>query len=119
MGLLATSGRNKDDACYLWLVDVTGSYRVRAHAVGLGAKIVNEKLRTIDFSSLDCQEGCKRLLEIMVEGSDDTKGGETKENTATAAAWKLPDNARVEMAVVKPIQRKRNRIRVDSLLAAL
>jgi hypothetical protein len=119
VGLLATSGRNIDDACCLWLVDATGSYRVRAHAVGLGAKIVNEQLRALDLASLTCSEACRQILEIMVNGSGDID--ETKQDLTEkeVTPWSLPHDARVELAFVKPRQQKMSRIRIDSLLTSL
>lgn len=113
-GLLVTSGRTIDEQCCLWLVDATGAYRVRAHAVGLGAKTVNERLRKIDFAALTCRQGALRLLDTIVEEPEEKESSEEKETTA----WKLPVDARVEVAVVAACQRKMNRIRVDDLLSA-
>ena len=78
------------------------SYRVRAHAVGLGAKIVNEQLRAMDLASLTCSEACRQILEIMVNGSGDTD--ETKQDSPEKedTPWRLPHDARVELAFVKP-----------------
>jgi len=111
VGLLATSGRKEDDACSLWLVDMTGAYRVRAHSVGLGAKIINERLRKMDFTTLTVDEGALRLLETLVEEPEENEDSKDKE----AATWKLPENALVEVAVVSPGKQKMNRMRVDDL----
>ena len=75
VGLLATTS-DKEVSCtggYLWLVDETGAYRTRAHAVGGGitkegrtiASLVNEQLCSVDFSDFTTQEGAKQLLAIL------------------------------------------------------
>jgi hypothetical protein len=116
VGLLATGGRQEGDDCGLWLVDATGAYRVRAHAVGLGAKTINERLRRIDFSSLTRNQGALRLLETIVEEpkEEDASSKEDKDSKP----WKLPDNALAEVAVVAPCERKMKRIRIDDLLSS-
>ena len=86
---------------------------MRAHAVGLGAKIVNERLKRIDFSVLTCQEGALRLLETIAQEPTEKEQSQEKEGTV----WKLPDNARVEVAVAAPMQRRMNRIHVADLLS--
>ena len=56
----------------MWLIDATGAYRVRAHALGGGlspngsqASTVNEQLSLTDFSGWTAQEGARELLKIL------------------------------------------------------
>jgi 20S proteasome alpha/beta subunit len=81
---LASCGEAENPG-YLWLVDATGAYRVRAHAVGGGpmAGTINECLEETDFSTMDSQEASKKLLEMFHKLED------------------LPAESRVEMAAVK------------------
>ena len=75
--LVAASCSNKNQ---LWLIDATGAYRVRAHA--LGGNIIhgdddngdggddgnlNEKLCEHDFLSLSCTEGLQILKNIIAK----------------------------------------------------
>jgi hypothetical protein len=106
VGLLSTCGGGEREGC-LWLVDATGAYRVRAHAIGWGAKTVNERLRRIDSSLLSKEQCALRLLETIVEEPD------KKEKTA----WKLPSNAFAELAVVASPQRKMSRLLKASLVS--
>mmetsp|Transcript_63 Transcript_63/g.130 ORF Transcript_63/g.130 Transcript_63/m.130 type:complete len:313 (-) Transcript_63:4231-5169(-) len=62
----------------LWLVDATGSYRVRAHALGLGSKEVNEALTRTDFSKLTKEEGMATILRIVQEEQEKNTTGRTK-----------------------------------------
>lgn len=73
----------------IWLVDITGAYKVKAHAIGneaLASK-VNDRLAALNLSSLETEEACQRLvdffcemeeiptgsrLEVATVGSDDT-----------------------------------------------
>lgn len=96
VGLLSVSGKTEG---LLWLVDATGSYRVRAHAVGNGAKVINRRLRKVNFSSMTCQECVEELMKIMTATSND----ETE--------WNMPSNSRVEMALVESLLRRMKRVR--------
>ena len=106
MGLLSTYGGGEGDGC-LWLVDATGAYCVRAHAIGWGAQTVNERLRRIDSSILTTEQCALRLLQTIVEEPDETD----------KSAWKLPSNAYVEVAVVSSSQRKMSRLRKASFVS--
>jgi 20S proteasome alpha/beta subunit len=66
VGMLASCGEAKQPG-YLWLVDATGVYRVRAHAVGGGplAATVNERLETMDVSSLNREEASQEIVEFL------------------------------------------------------
>jgi 20S proteasome alpha/beta subunit len=72
----------------LWLIDATGAYRVRAHAVGggVGASNVNQQLEEIDFSLLTKEEGVKRILNILKETANDGGGANTRVEIATVSA---------------------------------
>jgi hypothetical protein len=106
VGLLSTYGGGEGDCC-LWLVDATGAYRVRAHAIGWGAKTINERLRRIDSSILTREQCVLRLLQTIVEEPDE------KEKTA----WKFPSNAYAEVAVIASSQRKMSRLRKASFVS--
>jgi hypothetical protein len=64
--LLACCGESNTPGC-LWLVDITGAYRIQAHAVGSGdlAGKVNEQLAALELSKLKKDEVCKRLVAIL------------------------------------------------------
>ena len=106
MGLLSTYGGGEGDCC-LWLVDATGAYCVRAHAIGWGAKTINERLRRIDSSILTREQCALRLLQTIVEEPNE------KEKTA----WNLPSNVYAEVAVVNSSQRKMSRLRRASFVS--
>lgn len=93
----------------LFLVDATGAYPVRAHAVGMGAKIINKRLRKTDFSGLGAEECAHKLLEILGKISDDD---EEKD-------WKPSKKQRVEVAVTTTASRKMRRIRQPFLFSEI
>ena len=98
IGILATSG-DENSPGYLWLVDATGAYRIRAHAMGggtLGSAACNEVLRTSDFSQLSKEEGAKRLIQMLT----------------TEQSLNLPAEARVEVATVgaSPVRKVERRL---------
>ena len=66
VGLLALWGEAKQPG-YLWLVDATGAFWVRAHAVGGGPLVgtVNERLETMDVSSLNQEEASQQIVEVL------------------------------------------------------
>lgn len=103
VGLLASS------AGHLHLVDATGAYRVRAHAVGRGAKVANRRLRELQFSDMTADEGMKRLLELLLKEGDDDSDHD----------WpRLAKNTRVELAVVDTETKCLQRIRQPFLAAS-
>ena len=74
-GLLASCpGENSPGN--LWLVDVTGSYPIRAHAIGGGplAGIVNDFLTTLDFATMKHDQVIKLILEFLSELDGIPKG---------------------------------------------
>ena len=52
---------------YLSVVDATGAYRARAHALGHGSNIVNQRLLGIDFSNLTVDECTQKIMTIVKE----------------------------------------------------
>ena len=68
----------------LWLIDVTGAYRIRAHAVGGGilAGQINEGIKDLNFSKMNQQEACDCILDLLTN----TDG--------------IPHGSRVEMVAV-------------------
>ena len=99
VALLASCGKNNCPG-YLWLLDWTGAYQVKAQAVGGGSACgkVNQLLATIDFSVLTSAEGVKRLLEILADKD----------------ASELPSEARVEIATIGTSSSKRRLQRLFS-----
>ena len=95
-------------AC-LHLVDATGAYRVRAHAVGLGSKTINARLREIRFETMTAEEGVQQLVQVLrtqhgVEGDHD---------------WHALDNAtRIELAFVDVQSKRLQRIRQPFLITS-
>mmetsp|Transcript_13265 Transcript_13265/g.27837 ORF Transcript_13265/g.27837 Transcript_13265/m.27837 type:complete len:541 (-) Transcript_13265:290-1912(-) len=71
VGLLACGGSNNsnsgNESGTLHLIDVTGIHPVRAHAIGNGAIVINERLGFVDFRGMDCQEGLRVLLRLIAE----------------------------------------------------
>lgn len=94
VALLASSSKQ------LSLVDATGHYAVRAHAVGRGARRVNAQiLRRIDFSECTAKEGVQCILEELVKLSAAQEGDENKDEPKDD--WvPLSNMTRVELAVV-------------------
>ena len=69
----------------LWLIDATGAYRVRAHALGGGEEEnkyddeneenvnINQKLCNYDFLSLSSMEGLQILKDLVIIDSSSSK----------------------------------------------
>jgi len=55
----------------IWLVDPTGAYRARAHAIGKGATIINSRLCKVDFSKLTPEEGLDRLIKLLLQEGEE------------------------------------------------
>jgi hypothetical protein len=104
VGLLACANEKT-----LSLVDATGHYNVRAHAVGRGARRVNDEiLRRMDFSNMTAQQGVDCILQELVELStpktsekDEKESGRT-EKQQTDPTWMALSNetTQVEVAFV-------------------
>lgn len=50
---------------YLWLIDTTGVYCLRAHAIGQHAKSLNSQLQQINFDTMCVQQAKDYLLELV------------------------------------------------------
>ena len=122
VGLVATvSGQCRDETQnspggYLWLVDTTGAYRVRAHAIGIGAECINKQLMTTDFSKLTVEEGVQFLLDIVkkecASKTDIERNINISQENVSKSDWNLPPRSIVEMAVVDSSRQKLRRIRL-------
>ena len=105
-GLLATAMGN------LWLVDATGAYACRAHALGIGSNIVNRQLVTCDFAGRTARECAHMLLEtvkdcLVVGASSSAKDGKQGEEDE----YRIPSESRVEMAVLEFDSQRLKRLR--------
>lgn len=78
VGLLATS---KGDGGSIHLIDTTGSYRVRAHAIGSKSDALHMRMTYVDFSVMDCAEGLRTLLCLIaeVDGIEKEEGGDYRD----------------------------------------
>ena len=84
VGMLTVGSNNIDGMGSIFLIDATGAYRVRAHAIGDGAFELNQKMGYIDFSQMSCHDGLKVLMRLIAEvgtGIQSTKDGEKSSNT--------------------------------------
>ncbi len=75
-------GRSATGRGALYLIDSTGSYRVRAHAIGdaVRASKLHRRMMHVDFSTMDCHDGLRALLRLIAEIDDEEGGGKgTKE----------------------------------------
>ena len=71
----------------LHLIDSTGAYRVRAHAIGdaIRASKLHQRMMHVDFSTMECNDGLRVLLRLIAE-LEEEKGGSTiqeEERTST------------------------------------
>ena len=100
--------------CFLHLVDATGAYRVRAHAVGFGAKTVNARLRAIRFDTMSADEGIDRLVQVLLASNDER---EEPEGGGGNDKWQpLKNSTRVELAIVDAERKCLRRIRQPYLV---
>ena len=87
LGLLASG------SCLgLWVVDSTGAYRVRAHAVGQGSDQVNQILRKKDWTQQESDTVKNELLQLLYHDL-----GHDKNSTEI----KIPEGSCVEMAIAE------------------
>ena len=79
----------------LWLVDATGAYAVRAHALGNGSKLVNKLLRSkTDWKELETGDAFQELMGMISDQTDDAMKLLTKGSRFEAAATK--QNGKIE-----------------------
>lgn len=90
----------------LYLIDSTGAYAVRAHAVGRGSKAVNARLRTLSLQDVTAEQGVKDICRLLTTKGDDDNDWEPLSNTT-----------RVELAIVDDETSKLQRIRQPFLVA--
>ncbi|KAL7488158.1 hypothetical protein ACHAW6_013750 [Cyclotella cf. meneghiniana] len=69
IGLLACGNNNNNNhgEGSIFLIDATGAYRVRAHAIGAGAFQLNRRMGYVDFRKMSCREGLRVLLRLIAE----------------------------------------------------
>lgn len=114
IGLLACN--NSVGGC-LYLVDATGSYRVRAHAIGNGATIIHKRLIFADFEDMGCLEGLRLLLRIIAEESGMLPSPKTKAaDTSSKIVFNDVDGKHVvELAILRSCEQRMRRIMISSL----
>ena len=56
---------------YIFLVDSTCCYRIRAHAVGCGSRLVNDILLRVDFLTMSVEEGVAVLIQLVRKANGD------------------------------------------------
>jgi len=119
IGLLACN--NYAGGC-LYLVDATGSYSVRAHAIGNGASTIHKRLVFVDFESMSCLDGLRMLLRIIAEEggtlSTENFSSDADNQNNPIGAWTIPRNSGVELAILRNGEQRMRRIRLLSLFSA-
>ena len=99
----SSSSTNNNNGGSLYLIDTTGTHRVRAHAIGNGSFNLHKRMVFIDFSTMDCLEGLKVLLRLIaeegglalpsVEEEEEKEGVENDDDTITIEATKSNSNS--------------------------
>jgi hypothetical protein len=141
VGLLAVGSNNIDGVGSIFLLDATGAYRVRAHSVGAGALLLNQKMGFVDFRSMNCREGLRVLLRMMadegglsakpekVTEAANAKGQQILKDAVEKAAvdttsrkeysepqpWSLPLSTATELAIIKNGEGMMKRVRLATL----
>ena len=102
-GGFSSSTNNNNNGGSLYLIDTTGTHRVRAHAIGNGSFNLHKRMVFIDFSTMDCLEGLKVLLRLIaeegglalpsVEEEEEKEGVENDDDTITIEATKSKLNS--------------------------
>jgi len=86
------------------LVDSTGAYRIRAHAVGIGTDRMNVQLRGKDWTKLDCDEAATDLLKVLFDDDlvklDNDRNNDvkipTKESLVEIATVGIPEKNKLD-----------------------
>eukprot|EP00986_Skeletonema_menzelii_P021538 scaffold34856_cov166-Skeletonema_menzelii.AAC.2 len=116
IGLLAC---NDSAGGCLYLVDATGSYSVRAHAIGNGALAIHKRLVFVDFEAMTCFEGLRMLLRIIAEEGDllptENNSPNAGNQNKPISAWTIAHNPGVEIAILRSGEDRMRRIRLSSL----
>lgn len=123
IGLLACNSPGRGSCLYL--VDATGSCRVRAHAIGNGASTIHKRLVSVDFEDISCVDGLRTLLQIVAEEAGlslsvkpkqiKNVSSSTMDEDDNTGTWSIPRNAAVELAVLRNSEQRMRRIRLSSL----
>ncbi len=123
IGLLACNSPGRGSCLYL--VDATGSYRVRAHAIGNGASTIHKRLVSVDFEDISCVDGLRTLLQIVAEEAGlslsvkpkqiKDVSSSTMDEDDNTGTWSIPRNPAVELAVLRNSEQRMRRIRLSSL----
>ena len=123
IGLLACNSPGRGSCLYL--VDATGSYRVRAHAIGNGASTIHKRLVSVDFEDISCVDGLRKLLQIVAEEAGislsvkpkpvKNVSSSTMDEDDNTGTWSIPRNAAVELAVLRNSEQRMRRLRLSSL----
>ena len=134
VGMLAVGSNSAiDGVSSIFLIDATGAYRVRAHAIGANAFMLNEKMGYIDFSNMNCDEGLKALLSLLVESEkrntniestvskqdkmENTHLTSDPEKSIVATSAYIGSNPALELAILKNGESFMRRVRLESLNA--
>lgn len=123
IGLLACNSPGRGSCLYL--VDASGSYRVRAHAIGNGASTIHKRLVSVDFEDISCVDGLRKLLQIVAEEAGlslsvkpkpiKNASSSTMDEDNNTGTWSIPRNPAVELAVLRNSEQRMRRIRLSSL----
>lgn len=71
VGILASCSSKEN--MNLFFIDSTGSYRVRAFAIGNQSMLMNKKLRAIDFRQYVKEQAVERIIELITSLEDEKK----------------------------------------------
>lgn len=91
----------------LWLVDSTGSYRVRAHAIGSGSHQANNVLRRNDWTTMNCTDAARTILRTLyiknyfADDNYDVQSGKEKEFN-NGGSRVMPKDSVIELGIVGP-----------------
>ena len=135
-GLLASSSTTTSSSTstsaggFLWVVDATGAYAVRAHALGRGSEKANGILRAKDWTKLESSAVQTELLRLLLQkqnsnsvaNSDvNASSNDSSDNDKENQSIELPKGSRFEMAIVEssPTDRNTQRKTMKRLFASI
>lgn len=82
MGILASCSA-ANNCLNLYFIDATGSYPVRAFAIGNQSIQVNRKLQSVDFTNYTKEEGVQKLLDLIATSSSETEQQRHEESSSS------------------------------------
>ena len=90
---------------HLYFIDSTGSYPVRAFAIGNQSIQVNTKLRSVDFTNYTKEEGVQKLVKLITDtsSSEDEEMKQDEKDDSRIDQKKmtpLPKNTILEIATM-------------------